>query len=63
MGYSGWGSGQLDGEMEQRSWLTCDARDKYVFNASEKHIWQQVVHSLGEEYQYLLRAPVDPRYN
>ncbi|MDH5762051.1 MAG: YqgE/AlgH family protein [Nitrospinota bacterium] len=63
MGYSGWGSGQLADEMDQRSWLTCDATDQFVFNVSEKQIWPGVVHSLGKEYEYLLQAPVDPRNN
>ena len=63
MGYSGWGSGQLAGEMDQRSWLTCDAQDQFVFASPEQHIWPGVVHSLGEEYDYLLQAPVDPRNN
>jgi putative transcriptional regulator len=63
MGYSGWGSGQLAGEMEQRSWLTCDATDPFVFKEPEQHIWPSVVQSLGKEYEYLLQAPVDPRNN
>ena len=63
MGYSGWGSGQLDGEMSQRSWLTCDAADRFVFTVSEQHIWPEVVRSLGPKYEYLLQAPVDPRNN
>lgn len=63
MGYSGWGSGQLAGEMDQRSWLTCDAGGQYVFTEAEQHIWPKVVQSLGEEYEYLLRAPLDPRNN
>ena len=63
MGYSGWGSGQLDGEMDQRSWLTCDAADRFVFTPSEQTIWPEAVRSLGPEYEYLLHAPVDPRNN
>ena len=63
MGYSGWASGQLAGEMDQRSWLTCDAQDQFVFNSREQNIWPEVVRSLGKQYEYLLQAPVDPRNN
>ncbi|NIQ02133.1 MAG: YqgE/AlgH family protein [Nitrospinaceae bacterium] len=63
LGYSGWASGQLAGEMEQRSWLTCDALDRFVFHDSEEQIWPGVVQSLGKDYEYLLRAPLDPRNN
>ncbi|CAI2719593.1 YqgE/AlgH family protein [Nitrospina watsonii] len=63
MGYSGWGGGQLAGEMEHRSWLTCDAKNDHIFGDPESNIWGRVVQSLGKEYEYLLTAPVDPRMN
>jgi len=63
MGYSGWGSGQLAGEMDQRSWLTCDATGQQVFSAPVQKIWPGAVRSLGQKYEYLLQAPVDPRNN
>lgn len=63
LGYSGWGAGQLDGEMEQRSWLISDASAPFVFETVEDHIWAKTVKSLGKEYEYLLTAPVDPRRN
>jgi putative transcriptional regulator len=53
----------LPREMDQRSWLTCDATDPFVFKEPEQHIWPGVVQSLGKEYEYLLQAPVDPRNN
>lgn len=62
LGYSGWGSGQLAGEMEQRSWLTCDATDNFVFDEAD-NVWPGAVRSLGKEYEYLLTAPIDPRCN
>ncbi len=63
MGYSGWGADQLAGEMEQRSWLTRSAEKDNVFGNPDTRIWADVVRSMGEEYEYLLNAPVDPRNN
>lgn len=63
MGYSGWGANQLAGEMEQRSWLTRSAEKDNVFGNPDTRIWADVVRSMGEEYEYLLNAPVDPRNN
>ncbi|MFQ5482145.1 MAG: YqgE/AlgH family protein [Nitrospinaceae bacterium] len=63
LGYSGWGSGQLAGEMEQRSWLIRQANDDFVFPPQENQLWHNVVRSLGKDYEYLLHAPVDPRWN
>ena len=31
LGYAGWGPGQLEGEIHQNGWLTCDATPELVF--------------------------------
>ena len=63
LGYSGWSDGQLDGEMEQNSWLVQDANEQFIFLDSENLIWPKAVNSLGEKYQYLTKAPVNPQWN
>lgn len=63
LGYSGWSGGQLDGEMEQNSWLVQDANEQLVFLDSVNLIWPKAVNSLGEKYQYLTKAPVNPQWN
>jgi putative transcriptional regulator len=63
MGYSGWAGGQLAGEMEQKSWLIQDAEERFVFIGQEDMVWPEVVSSLGEKYQYLTKAPVNPQWN
>ena len=63
LGYSGWAAGQLAGEMEQKSWLPCKAKQDFVFGTPEQSIWPTVVRSLGKDYEYLLQAPVNPSMN
>ena len=63
LGYSGWAGGQLAGEMEQNSWLIQNANAQFVFLGSESTVWPEVVNSLGEKYQYLIKAPVNPQWN
>ena len=63
LGYSGWSGGQLAGEMEQKSWLIQNAEERFVFLDQEKLVWPEVVNSLGEKYQYLIKAPVNPQWN
>lgn len=63
LGYSGWSSSQLDGEMEQNSWLIQSADERFIFLESEDLIWPQAVNSLGKKYQYLTKAPVNPQWN
>ena len=63
LGYSGWGAGQLAGEMTRLSWLTTQAYSEYVFQENEDGIWANVVCSLGKDYEYLLNAPINPQWN
>ena len=63
MGYSGWGAGQLAGEMTRLSWLTCEARSELVFHENEDEIWASAVKSMGKDYEYLIKAPVNPQWN
>lgn len=63
LGYSGWSEGQLASEMEQNSWLIQNGDGQFIFLNSEDMIWSTVVNSLGENYQYLIKAPVNPQWN
>ncbi|MEC9019556.1 MAG: YqgE/AlgH family protein, partial [Nitrospinota bacterium] len=36
LGYSGWGAGQLAGEMTQLSWLTSQACGEFIFQENEE---------------------------
>jgi len=63
LGYSGWASGQLAGEMERKSWLTTEAKGAFVFEEDEGSIWARTVKSLGKDYEYLIKAPVNPQWN
>jgi len=63
VGYSGWGAGQLEGEMESGSWLTFDATNELVFTEDEKR-WQTLVKeiTLGQWIDPR-RIPEDPTVN
>ena len=62
-GYSGWGAGQLEEEMETGSWITCPARARLIFDQQPDEMWAEVLRSLGPEYARLTRVPLDPRVN
>ncbi|GAB4265394.1 MAG: YqgE/AlgH family protein [Pararhodobacter sp.] len=48
LGYSGWGPGQLEGEIAQNAWLTCAARHDLVFDAAPgEHQWYDALRSMG----------------
>ena len=41
LGYSGWGSGQLEGEMERDHWILSDIDLKITFNEEPKTKWDK----------------------
>lgn len=47
MGYSGWGPGQLEGEIARNGWLICDANLDLVFGADDNRKWQAALESMG----------------
>lgn len=47
LGYSGWGPGQLEAEILDNGWLTCEASDEIVFGAADANKWRRAIESLG----------------
>ena len=46
-GYSGWGPGQLEEEILQNGWLTCDATSELLFSEDNAGKWEVALRSLG----------------
>ncbi|MGB7271386.1 MAG: YqgE/AlgH family protein [Albidovulum sp.] len=47
LGYAGWGAGQLEHEILENGWLTCDASEDLVFAAPDARKWEGALRSLG----------------
>lgn len=47
LGYSGWGPGQLEGELQANGWLTCAATSEIVFDLENDAKWEAAIRSLG----------------
>jgi len=47
LGYAGWGPGQVEAEIAQNGWLTCDATQKLVFETSDFDKWEGALKQLG----------------
>jgi putative transcriptional regulator len=63
IGYSGWGDGQLSGELKEKSWLTVSANSRLVFNIQHDEIWKGSLQELGGEYEMMINYPLDPQLN
>ncbi len=47
LGYAGWGSGQLEEEIQRNGWLTCEALPDIVFSTDDEGKWVAALASLG----------------
>lgn len=47
LGYSGWGPGQLESELQQNAWLICDADHAIVFEQKSTKKWEAGLAKLG----------------
>ncbi len=47
LGYAGWGPGQLEGELAQNGWLTCNGRADLLFDAPDSEKWARALETLG----------------
>jgi len=63
IGYSGWSEGQLDNELEFKSWLTVSATRNLVFHQKPENVWKDSLKLLGGEYEMLINFPIDPQLN
>ena len=63
IGYSGWGEGQLDDEIKEKTWLTSAASRRIAFDVAPENIWKESVRNLGGEYEQLVNYPIDPQLN
>lgn len=48
LGYSGWGAGQLQGELEQGAWGILPLQADWLFSAEPKQLWQVAMERLAE---------------
>lgn len=63
VGYSGWSAGQLEEELEEKSWITAKADPAIIFDAPEDQIWRKSLYTLGGEYAQMSNYPIDPQLN
>ncbi|MDE0896181.1 MAG: YqgE/AlgH family protein [Planctomycetota bacterium] len=63
VGYSGWGAGQLEVELETGSWVPAGGAHDEVFASDPQGAWKRVLHGLGDIGRELASQPPDSRAN
>ncbi|HWL45853.1 MAG TPA: YqgE/AlgH family protein [Ilumatobacter sp.] len=62
-GYSGWGPGQLESEIDAGAWLVLDAEPADVFDPEPDGLWRSVLRRQGGRLAWLADAPDDLSMN
>jgi len=64
VGYSGWVEGQLEEELEKKSWIVSDLNDiNLVFEKNNDDLWKKALRNLGGKFSIYSNYPTDPRLN
>ena len=63
LGYSGWGPGQLEAELETDDWIVAPAEPDDAFAQDPDGLWARALARMGGEYALLATMPPDPRLN
>jgi putative transcriptional regulator len=62
-GYSGWGAGQLEAELEETSWIVVDAETDDAFAVDPDQLWRTVLQRKGGPFSLMENMPFDPELN
>ena len=63
VGYSGWGAGQLQSEIDQKAWWLAKPSANLVFLDDLEEMWPTAVRALGSDFAYLADSPDDYLWN
>jgi putative transcriptional regulator len=63
IGYSGWSEGQLEAEIETKSWITRQATNELIFDTTAEQIWKNALKEMDGEYKQMIHYPLDPQLN
>ena len=63
VGYSGWASGQLEGELAEDAWVVMRATREIVFHPDPRSAWTEALARTGPLYQIILQTGFKPSMN
>ena len=63
VGYSGWGSGQVEAELATGSWFVVPGQTEDAFTDDPLSLWETVLERAGGRLAWYATYPTDPRVN
>lgn len=62
-GYSGWGPGQLEDEMAEKSWIIGELTKEDILTGNPEGLWKKALRPLGRKYSVMAEFPKNPELN
>ena len=56
IGYSGWGAGQIERELQNNAWIVADGNETLIFDDDLEQKWTKALASLGIRPEMLSRT-------
>ena len=63
VGYSGWSAGQLEDELEQKSWVLVKPDKRNDATLGHERVWHKIMNELGPVYKLQAALPDDVTLN
>ena len=63
IGYSGWGEGQIEYELSEKSWFVTDCKSNDIFKTKQALLWSKILKELGGDYKTIANYPENPSLN
>lgn len=64
IGYTGWGEGQLQTEIEEKTWIVTKPPINFsVYNTKDEQLWEMLLKHLGGKYKQMAAFPINPNEN
>ena len=64
IGYSGWDNGQLEKELEQKSWIVLNGiSNDLIMDSNNDEIWKDIMQKLGGKFKVMSKFPKNPSDN
>jgi putative transcriptional regulator len=63
LGYSGWSAGQLENEMNMKTWIVADVPEDLLSHSQDESLWKAVLSREGAEWRLLADEPDKPELN
>lgn len=63
LGYSGWQSNQLEGELNENAWVVADITPEDIMRPMNKFYWNKTLNKMGKKYQMWANFPENPQMN